>query len=71
MYMVMGYIALFRLEELGMARFRFLLAGQDTLKMHMLLSFLFDASKVETWCKEEWCKYLDRKFVEVCAIVCT
>ena len=65
MYMVMAYVAIFRLEELGMPRFKYLLNGLDTLKMHMLLSFLFNIDTVETWCKEEWCKSLDRKFVEV------
>lgn len=75
LYMVMAYVAIFRLEELGMARFRYLLNGLDTLKMHMLLTFLFSLDNVEAWFKEQWCKYLDRKFVEVrlcgkCVCVC-
>jgi hypothetical protein len=64
-YMVLAYVALFRLEEMGIARFRFLLNGLDTLKTHMLRSFMFNRDNMETWCKEEWCKCLDRKFVEV------
>jgi hypothetical protein len=64
-YMVLAYVAIFRLEEMGIARFRFLLNGLDTLKTHMLLSFLFSRDNIETWCKEEWCKCLDRKYVEV------
>lgn len=65
MYMVLAYVAIFRLEEMGVPRFRYLLNGLDTLKMHRLLSFLFDIDSINTWCKEEWCKSLDRKYVEV------
>jgi hypothetical protein len=64
-YMVLAYVMLFRLSELGMPRLSFLMAAQDSEKMYTLMSFMFNLEAMETWCKEEWCRSLDRKFVEV------
>ena len=63
-YMVLGYLALFRLDELGFARFRAFVMSDDPLKMMVLLEFLFSKETLETLLKDELCKIFDREFVE-------
>ena len=65
MYSVIAYLTLFRLNELGFERFRFVLGGQEAHKMVTLLSWLTNVDNLNTWCVEDWCKAVDRDFVEV------
>ena len=64
MYMVLAYLTLFRYDDIGARRFRGLLGGLDVTKMHILLRFLFDREAVKTWLLDEWCRALDREYVE-------
>lgn len=61
---IFAYLILFRLDELGMAKLSVLLNSQDSLTMCTLMEFMFDRPTVEKWCKEQWCKFLDRTFIE-------
>lgn len=63
-YRVIAYLVIFRLRELGMKKCEVLIDSQDTAKMHIFLSFIFNESYVNEWIKESWCKFLDRNYVE-------
>lgn len=63
-YMILTYVTLFRLNEMGHKRFRFLLLSQDATKVHHFLSFLFNLHNIKVWLKDEWCKYIDRTYLE-------
>ena len=65
MYSVIAYLALFRLSEMGFERFRFVLGGQEAHKMTGLLQWMFNLEVIQTWCVQDWCKAVDRAFVEV------
>eukprot|EP01138_Halocafeteria_seosinensis_P006232 gb/GECG01006373.1/.p1 GENE.gb/GECG01006373.1/~~gb/GECG01006373.1/.p1 ORF type:complete len:910 (+),score=221.53 gb/GECG01006373.1/:1-2730(+) len=61
---IFAYLILFRLDELGMSKLSVLLNSQEVLTMVTLMEFVFDRPTLEKWCKEEWCKFLDRTFIE-------
>ncbi len=63
-YMVLSYLALYRLEELGMPGFSQIVYSQAAEKMHVFLSYLFDIPTIEKWVKDEWIKYYDLTYVE-------
>jgi hypothetical protein len=63
-YMVLGYLALFRLDELGWDRFRGFIMADDPLKMMVLLEYLFDESTLNDFLKPELCKIFDAEFVD-------
>ncbi|XP_062503642.1 cilia- and flagella-associated protein 99-like [Corticium candelabrum] len=62
-FKVLAYLAIFRLEELGMAHFRRFVNTQPTNKMYKFLKFLFDEENVQTLLNDKWCKVYDRTFV--------
>lgn len=47
LYMVLGYLLLFRLDELGFGEFRRLTSAEDPTKMAQLLTYLTDWQRVE------------------------
>lgn len=63
-FSVVAYLALFRLDELGIKSFRRLVETQEPLKMHTLLSFLFNPEILRREIREEWCALYDYKFVD-------
>ena len=63
-YMILAYLTLFRMEEMGMKRFKFIMSSQDPTKVHHFLGYLFDLHNINVWLKDEWVKVLDRQFVE-------
>jgi len=63
-YLILSYLALFRLEELGLENFRKLVDSQAPEKMHVFLSFVFSKELLEKWVKDEWIKHFDLNFVE-------
>jgi hypothetical protein len=63
-FKVIGYLVMFRMEELGMSHFRRFVMSQDALKMHRFLSFTFDEVNLKTWIQNEWCKVYDHSFVQ-------
>ena len=72
MYSVIAYLTLFRLNELGFERFRFVLAGQEAHKMVTLLSWITSVDNLNTWCVEDWCRcpgmYAPKRFCLACYI---
>lgn len=50
-YMVLGYLLLFRLDDLGFSEFRHLTSPEEPTKLAQLLSYLTDWSRVEVLSK--------------------
>mmetsp|Transcript_148113 Transcript_148113/g.369262 ORF Transcript_148113/g.369262 Transcript_148113/m.369262 type:complete len:754 (+) Transcript_148113:197-2458(+) len=66
LYMILGYLMFFRLEELGVAEFRGLCnCGLGTATaLFALLQYSLDVGELEKWVKVEWCKVYDTRYVE-------
>ncbi|CAB3977127.1 Hypothetical predicted protein [Paramuricea clavata] len=64
LYTVLCYLALFRLDELGVGYFRKLVANQDVNKMFKYLRFFLNEENIKTWMADEWCKLYDHTYVE-------
>ncbi|KAI0218459.1 Cilia- and flagella-associated protein 99 [Lamellibrachia satsuma] len=64
LYLVFTYLALFRLDELGLDAFRKLVQSQDTNKMYRFLNFFLDDKNLRTWMKDAWNKQYDASFVQ-------
>ncbi|XP_071493877.1 cilia- and flagella-associated protein 99-like [Diadema antillarum] len=65
LYTVLCYLALYRLDELGMANFRKFIRSQDVNKMHKFLAFSFNETYLTTWMKDEWTKIYESSYVQV------
>jgi hypothetical protein len=63
-YMILGYLALFRLHELGFERFRSFIMADEPLKMMVFLEFVFNDETLDITLKDELCRIFDRDFVE-------
>ena len=50
---VLCYLALFRLEELGVGYFRKMVASQDVNKMFKFCNFLLNEENIKTWMTDE------------------
>ena len=64
LYMVLSYVALLRLQELGFSSFKALLLSQEHFKMSILLKFLFSEENLMQWLRPEWLKLYDPAFVD-------
>lgn len=63
-YLIMGYLAMFRLEELGAVAFAQLALAHQPASMHTFLSFLFDPEALRGTLRAQWTCILDVDFVE-------
>ncbi len=63
-YMILGYLALFRLHELGFERFRSFIMADEPLKMMVFLEFVFNEETLDVTLTDELCRIFDRDFVE-------
>jgi hypothetical protein len=63
-YMILGYLALFRLHELGFDRFRSFIMADEPLKMMVFLEYVFNEDTLDITLKDELCRIFDRDFVE-------
>jgi hypothetical protein len=57
-------LAVYKLQELGLAEFRLFVLSQEAHRMHTLLSFLWSPDMQAGWLKEQWSTVLDHIFVE-------
>ncbi|NXW89052.1 CFA99 protein, partial [Alopecoenas beccarii] len=64
LYIVICYLATFRLEELGVQQFSRIVKSLDTAKMQKFLRFFFNALYLNTWIKDEWSKFYDSPYVK-------
>jgi hypothetical protein len=63
-FMIVAYLAVFRLDELGIKNFRKIVETQEALKMHVLLQFLLNEGTLREHVQESWCEVYDFEFVE-------
>ncbi|CAN0545386.1 unnamed protein product, partial [Ectocarpus sp. 8 AP-2014] len=64
LYMVLGYLLLFRLDELGFGEFRRLTSSEDPTKMAQLLGYLTDWERVEVSVLfSNWLTVFDLKYI--------
>lgn len=64
LYAVLVYLALFRLDELGMANYRQFVKSQDINRMYKFLKFFFNEKSITGWMRDEWQKYYEHVFVQ-------
>ncbi|XP_032240106.2 cilia- and flagella-associated protein 99 isoform X1 [Nematostella vectensis] len=64
LYVVLAYLALYRLDELGVAQFRKFILSQESNKMYRYLSFIFNKDNIQGWMKAEWCKHYEHSYVQ-------
>ena len=62
--MIIAYLAVFRLDELGIKNFRKIVETQEPLKMHVLLQFLLNEGTLREHVQGSWCEVYDFEFVE-------
>ncbi|BFZ01816.1 hypothetical protein BsWGS_04855 [Bradybaena similaris] len=62
--LVLAYLALFRLDELGMTHFRKFASLLNRNTAYKLFNFLFDETNLMTWMKDEWNKVYDSSYVQ-------
>ncbi|XP_039193638.1 cilia- and flagella-associated protein 99 isoform X4 [Crotalus tigris] len=63
MYIVICYLATFRLEELGLQQFRKIIKSIDAAKICKFLRFFFNVMNLQTWIKDEWSQIYDSVYV--------
>jgi hypothetical protein len=67
-FMIVAYLAMFRLEDMGLSAFSSLVAALDPTSMHVFLSYFFDEANLQGPIKSEWIHVLDQDFVQ-CEII--
>ncbi|KAL4094501.1 hypothetical protein PRIC1_010162 [Phytophthora ramorum] len=63
-FLIMGYLAIFRLEELGAPAFSGLALALQPTSMHIFLSYIFDPEELRGTLHAQWTRVLDAEFVE-------
>ncbi|KAF4130548.1 hypothetical protein GN958_ATG20250 [Phytophthora infestans] len=63
-FLIMGYLAMFRLGELGTTAFAGLALALQPTSMHTFLSYLFNPEELKGTLHDQWTRVLDTDFVE-------
>ncbi|CAL8272843.1 unnamed protein product [Merluccius merluccius] len=63
-FVVICYLAMFCLDDLGLQRFCNIIKSLDVKKMHKLMSFFFNVTNLTTWIQREWSQIYDASHVE-------
>ncbi|CAM9546250.1 unnamed protein product, partial [Phaeothamnion confervicola] len=63
LYTVLGYLLLFRLDELGLDRYKVLTRHLDPTKNHQLLTYLTDFPRLDGAVTANWLALLDLRFI--------
>ncbi|XP_053164804.1 cilia- and flagella-associated protein 99 isoform X3 [Hemicordylus capensis] len=64
LYVVVCYLATFRLEELGLQQFSRIIKSLDVAKICKFLRFFFSVMNLNTWIKDEWSQIYDSVYVK-------
>jgi len=67
LYMIMGCLFFFRIEEIGFGEMGKILLKSDLSTppaLHALVDFIFSEEDLNNWVKVEWCKVYDMKYLE-------
>ncbi|KAG5192900.1 hypothetical protein JKP88DRAFT_156539 [Tribonema minus] len=63
LYMVLGYLLLFRLDELGFDKFRAITHHEDPLKICALLQYVTDRKRMQGPITQDWLTVFDLKYI--------
>ena len=63
-FMIISYLVIFRLDELGLKHFKRLVESMEPLKMHVLLQFILNEETLREHVRESWCEIYDFEFVD-------
>ncbi|KAG6587130.1 DNA repair protein RadA [Phytophthora cinnamomi] len=63
-FLIMGYLAMFRLEELGTPAFSGLALALQPTSMHAFISYIFNPEELQGTLHAQWTRVLDPEFVE-------
>jgi len=63
-YIILCYLALFRLDELGISHFRKFVSALEFKTAYKFLNFFFDEKNLLTWMKDGWNKVYESSFVQ-------
>ncbi|OQR98004.1 hypothetical protein ACHHYP_09279 [Achlya hypogyna] len=63
-FMILAYLCIFRLGEIGMGAFKSIVSSQNPTSMHVFLAYLFDETILQGPVQAEWIRLLDQTFVE-------
>ncbi|KAG8453416.1 hypothetical protein GDO86_000155, partial [Hymenochirus boettgeri] len=64
LFVVIGYLATFQLEELGIDTFVKIIKSQSVNKVCKVLNVFFNAVNLSTWIKDEWSQIYDSDYVK-------
>ena len=64
LYALLTYLAIMRLEDLGIEQFAAVLKDCQAHKVAVWASFLLDAAHLRGELREEWCKVYDKSWVD-------
>ena len=64
MYKILAYLCLFRLRELGFARFKELASSEDPSKISTFMGYVFNRDVLMNQLRSDWMKVVDLSFVE-------
>ncbi|XP_059146670.1 cilia- and flagella-associated protein 99-like [Physella acuta] len=64
MFIVIAYLALFRLDELGVSHFRKFISALDINTAFKFLNFMFDEKSLATWMKDSWNLIYESAYVQ-------
>ncbi|KAF5892555.1 cilia- and flagella-associated protein 99 [Clarias magur] len=64
LFVVVSYLAIFHLDDLGLDQFSTIIKSLDNSKMYKFMSFFFNVSNLTTWIRGEWSQLYDATYVE-------
>lgn len=62
--MVVAYLLMFRVDELGWKKLQVILGSQDATSMHLLVGLAMDDARMHEWVVDTWARTLDRSYIE-------
>ncbi|KAM9466778.1 cilia- and flagella-associated protein 99 [Clarias gariepinus] len=63
-FVVVSYLAIFHLDDLGLDQFSTIIKTLDNSKMFKFMRFFFNVSNLTTWIRGEWSQLYDASYVE-------
>ncbi|XP_066497031.1 cilia- and flagella-associated protein 99 isoform X2 [Hoplias malabaricus] len=63
-FVVVCFLAMFHLDDLGLEQFSRIIKSLDASKMHKFLTFFFNITNLTTWIPGEWSQIYDAAYVE-------
>lgn len=64
MYTILTYLSVFRIEELGMSKFKSIALTQEPSKISIFISYLFNIENLWNTIRASWMKVIDLEYIE-------